>query len=150
MLLSWFYSYWFSKLWAVVIRSHGLFWLWLLCSSADKKECYSMNYVNRSKAITIYFCNRINVLFSQVIYFKWTANILPVCLLSIFIPLAFVIISDVHERLLVGIKFLILFSNSHMISSPWTTFSVYLACIQGYLVNMSVLLHFICNTAREN
>lgn len=81
------------------------------------KKCYWKKYVKWSKAITKYFCNGINVLFPQVIYFKWTANIFSVCLLSLFIPPAFVMNSDELEWLLVGIKFLILFSNSHLISS---------------------------------
>lgn len=68
-----------------------------------------------SKAITMNSCNGRNVLFPQVIYFKWTAVTLPVCFLSSFIPLAFFKNINELEWLLVGIKFLILFSCSRLI-----------------------------------
>lgn len=63
-----------------------------------------------SKAITTYSCNGRNVLFPQLIYFKWTEKVV-VALLSLWL---FLMNSNELELLLLGIKFLILFSNSHL------------------------------------
>lgn len=107
------FLYWFSQLWAVVTNRPdciGNDWyhyvslqyvvvlVYLVQIKWPKCLCQGLlpygwrgtdDTLTVSQAITIHSSNGRNVLFPQVIYFKWTADTLPVCFLSSFIPLAF-------------------------------------------------------------